>query len=206
MPDSIRPASFRAARAAAFILIVCAAPIACVILGAVFPARAEIELNLINRVPLIDAAGRGDVEKVRGFLLAGQNPNAVDIDGRTAVMLAAYGNHPVMVSLLVDAKARCDAKDKNGITALQIAAERGYEDVLVQLLRCKANLNLDNREGTTPAMFAAQKGQLRVLQLLVQAGADLTLQDRTGRTALEWAELNNRRTVVDFLRRSGVKS
>ena len=133
MTESIRRIIFRAASAAAIALIAGAA------FYVVAPARAEIELNLYNRIPLIDAAGRGDAEKVRGYLLAGQNPNQVDIDGRTAVMLASYGNHPNMVSMLVDAKARCDAKDKNGITALQIAAERGYDDVVVQLLRCKAS-------------------------------------------------------------------
>jgi ankyrin repeat protein len=169
-------------------------------------ALAEINVDIYNRTPFADAAGKGDLAKVRGMLSSGESPNGVDLDGRPAIMLASLGNHVEVVSALIAAKVRCDAKDKLGTTALLVASERGFDEVVSLLIKAKANLNLDGRDGLTPLMVAAQRGHLRVVELLTRAGADLTAQDRTGRTALEWADTNNRRAVADFLRRSGAKS
>jgi ankyrin repeat protein len=177
------------------------------VVSAGVPAAAQIGIDIYQRAPVADAAARGDANRMRGYMTNGQSPNSYDIDGRPAVMLAAIGNYVEVMEALVDAKARCDATDKIGTTALLVAADRGYDQIIEQLIRCKANLNLENRQaGLTPLMLAAQKGHLRSVQILVQAGANLNIQDRTGRTALEWAEINNRRSVADFLRRSGAKS
>ena len=58
MTESIRRIIFRAASAASIALIAGAA------FYVVAPARAEIELNLYNRIPLIDAAGRAGLWKL----------------------------------------------------------------------------------------------------------------------------------------------
>lgn len=177
------------------------------VLGLSAPAaQAQVGIDIYQRSPFPEAVARGDLAKVRGMLANGQSPNAFDLEGRPAILLAAWQNHIEIVETLVESKVRVDDKDKTGGTALIAAAERGFDRVVELLIKGKANVNLDNRQGLTPLIAAAKNGHLRVVQLLVKAGARLEQQDFTGRTALEWAENSNRRPVAEFLRRSGAKS
>ncbi len=169
-------------------------------------AGAQIGIDIYQRAPVADASVRGDVARLRGLLLNGQSPNGVDLEGRPAILLAAWNNHVEVVETLVEAKVRVDQRDKIGSTAMIAAAERGFDRVVGLLIEGKGNVNLDNRQGVTPLIAASQRGHASVVELLVKAGAKLDHQDLGGRTALEWAQLNNRRQVVDILRRAGAKS
>jgi uncharacterized protein len=183
----------------------CAVAVAVLVTG--FPAVAQgIGIDIYQRAPMAEAAMRGDTARLRGLLLSGQSPNGVDLEGRPAILLAAWGNHIGVVEALVEAKVRVDQRDKIGSTAMIAAAERGFDRVVELLIEGKGNVNLENRQGMTPLIAAAQKGYSQVVERLIKAGANLDQQDHSGRTAMEWAQLNNRRQVVDLLRRAGAKS
>jgi ankyrin repeat protein len=49
------------------------------------------------------AAARGDARKLRLMMQSGFNPDSVDYDGRTALMLGCARGHPEVVSLLLQA-------------------------------------------------------------------------------------------------------
>lgn len=171
------------------------------------PAVAQgVGIDIYQRAPFAEAVARGDATKVRGMLASGQSPNAFDLEGRPAILIAAWQNSVEIVEALVNAKVRVDDRDKTGGTAMLAAADRGYEEVVELLIKGKANVNLDNRQGVTPLIAAARNGHQRVVEMLVKAGARLNQQDHSGRTALEWAELNNKRAVAEYLRRAGAKS
>ncbi|HEX9462783.1 MAG TPA: ankyrin repeat domain-containing protein [Alphaproteobacteria bacterium] len=178
----------------------------CAVAGATRRAAAEIDLGLIHRVPLADAAAHGDFDKFHAAMLKGESPNIVDNDGRTALELAVINEHLDIVEEMIKYKVNCNARDREGNTALMLAAQRGFEQIAILLIRANTTVNLDNREGLTALTLAAQNGHLRVVELLVKSGADLTIQDRTGRSALDWAEMNNKQQVVNFLRKVGAKS
>lgn len=184
---------------------------ACGVAGVAFTFAANaaaqgVGIDIYQRTPLAEAAMRGDVMRLRGFLINGQSPNATDLEGRPAILLAAWGNHVEVVEALVEAKVRVDQRDKIGSTAMIAAAERGYDRIVELLIEGKGNVNLENRQGVTPLIAAAQKGYAPVVATLIKAGAKLDHQDHSGRTALEWAQLGNRRQIVDMLRRAGAKS
>jgi ankyrin repeat protein len=180
------------------------AALAVIAASTAFAQGAGVDIFL--RTPLADAAAKGDAARIRGMLASGQSPNAFDLYGRPAILLAAWGNHVDAVEALVEGNVRVDDRDKTGATALLVAADRGYDRIAELLIKGKANVNLDNRQGVTPLMLAAKNGHLSVVEILVKAGARLDLQDHTGRTALEWADANNRRPVAQYLRRAGARS
>lgn len=168
---------------------------------------AEIDLNVVNQVPLTIAAAKGDVKKVHDLILSGTSPNLTDVSGRPALVWAALENHVDVVEELLKApRIQPNATDQQGNTALIVAAQRGHAETVDALIRAKVRLNLDNKDGMTALILASQNGFARCVQLLVKAGADATIQDRTGRTALDWAQENNRQDVVNVLRRSASKS
>lgn len=150
-------------------------------------------------------AGNGNVEGVQKALNGGKNPNEVDkLDGTSALISAAKGNHiPVMQVLIAD-HALVDIKDKTGNTALNWASERGNSDAVAFLLKAGADPNTIDRSGNTPLIKAAKIGNVEILRLLVATKkVDLKRGDFTGVTALEWAERNRQNAAVKFLRESG---
>jgi uncharacterized protein len=168
---------------------------------------ADIDVNIVNSVPLTIAAAKGDLKKVHELIISGTSPNLTDVSGRPAIVWAALENHADVVQELLNApRILPNATDKQGNTALIVAAQRGHAETVDTLIRAKVQLNVDNKDGMTALILAAQNGFSRCVQLLVKAGADATIQDRTGRTALDWAQDNNRQDVINLLRRSGVKS
>lgn len=60
---------------------------------------------------LIEAASRGETDRVQDLLKQGAHINAQDAQGRTAVMAATYSNHVEAVRALLDAGANVNLRD-----------------------------------------------------------------------------------------------
>jgi ankyrin repeat protein len=103
---------------------------------------------------LMLAAVRGDVVVVSCLLDAGADPNAVNTNGETCMILAAAAHRPELVHVLASAGAEVDHKDDLGMTALHRAV-------------------LGGRRGSTSAFDT--------VRALLDAGADATLADQQGR-------------------------
>jgi ankyrin repeat protein len=167
-------------------------------LAAASPARAELDLSP-RRAQLLQAIAANDADKVREMLVRGENPNTVDLDGRTALILAAGQGNSAIVQMLIDQKARVAAADKNGGTALHWAAERGHAEVVRLLLAAKAGVDAENKRGATPLMLGAASGSPEVVNLLLAAGADSRRQDYTGRSAVDYAQDKRNSRIVQLL-------
>ncbi len=75
------------------------------------------------------AAGAGDLDKVKKLLDAGQDINAKDIYGHTALMNAAWEGHTEVVQFLLDKGASTDVQHKySKATALKYAVVRNFDD------------------------------------------------------------------------------
>jgi ankyrin repeat protein len=61
------------------------------------------------------------------------NPNAKNTGGLTPLMIAAFSNHDMIVSLLLKAGANPELKDGHGKTALMLAKENDADKAIVQL-------------------------------------------------------------------------
>jgi ankyrin repeat protein len=75
------------------------------------------------------AAAAGDAESARALLDRGAAVNAMNVDGKTALMAAAARGHVETVRLLLDHGAAVDTTNIHGRTALTYAEETGHTDV-----------------------------------------------------------------------------
>jgi ankyrin repeat protein len=73
-------------------------------------------------------------------------------------MLAARGNHALIVRRLVALRVELDTQNKFGDTALILASQAGASDVVDMLLQAGAKKTLRNRDGVAAADAAAARG------------------------------------------------
>src|SRR5215211_6823228 len=85
--------------------------------------------------PIADAAMRGDHAAVRALLRQGEDVNAAQGDGMTALHWAAELGDADMAAMLIQAGARVQALTRNGAyTPLHRAARAGSARVIATLL------------------------------------------------------------------------
>src|SRR6185295_3408863 len=80
--------------------------------------------------PLHVAAIAGNVPAVKFILANGGNPDALDEDGRTALMMAVYHSQGQAAVALINANAKLEIRDRQSNTALLFAARRGQVDAI----------------------------------------------------------------------------
>ena len=72
--------------------------------------------NLDSTMQLLFMASQGDVDGVAELLDDDVDVNSIDLDGRTALHIAACEGHTDVVELLLSRKANIDARDRWGST------------------------------------------------------------------------------------------
>ncbi|URE27471.1 serine threonine protein kinase [Musa troglodytarum] len=95
------------------------------------PVRGELGLpeNLDATMRLMFMACQGDARGVEDLLKDGLDVNSIDLDGRTALHIAACEGHVDVVSLLLSWRANIDARDRWGSTASADAKYYGNDEV-----------------------------------------------------------------------------
>jgi ankyrin repeat protein len=102
-------------------------------------------------------------EKIKALLDGGANPNELDAEGRTALMIAAVRNpQRQTAALLISAGAKVDIADKKGNTALHYAmgffgsfGQPRNLGFIGELLAADADQKARNQAGWTPLMAGA---------------------------------------------------
>jgi quinoprotein dehydrogenase-associated probable ABC transporter substrate-binding protein len=157
--------------------------------------------------PLMNAIKGGHLPLVKLLLKNSSNPNALDNDGWTAAMHAAWQNEPKMIRSLAGVGADFEKVEKlTGSTALILAVQKGHAISVVALVDSGANPDFKVGEGYTALMIAAKKGELTSAQALLQYGADVNATNKGGVTALMIAAANNKSNLVSLLLKSGAKT
>ncbi len=147
----------------------------------------------------------GDIEAVKE-IIAQEEINAADANGRTALIEAAWSGHLAIVKLLLSRGAEVNSADKSGFTALMRAAEEGYSSIASTLVKSGAQLNCCGKvRGTTPLILAAENGHLKTVEILINAGADINKCDIFEQTALSKASEAEKQPVVEFLQSKGAR-
>jgi len=85
--------------------------------------------------PLIEAVQKQDVDAVRSRIEAGDNVEATDSYGQTALHWATKNKSAEIVQLLLDAGADFNAKDEDGDTPLQNAEKNACPAIAEALAR-----------------------------------------------------------------------
>ena len=123
-------------------------------------------------------------------LQRGEEVNAADETGWTALMIAAVAVQPQAVSTLLDAGARVDQRDHHRDTALIGAAAVRFGDlrkaaeVVRILLAHGASVDSTDELGESALMWAARAGNSESIKVLLKAGADPSRVDQSGHNAL----------------------
>ena len=156
---------------------------------------------------MMQAAAKGDVEKVTAQLAAGASPSAGNPIGQTALHIAAIWNHVEVGEVLIEAGADVNAKNKYGATPLHFAAQKDNLEIGKLLVEKGADTKVRGGNGALP--WEAASGELRIilggpsnamhaavknldlvkLQTLLDQGADMTELDARGRSPVHMAAL-----------------
>jgi len=118
--------------------------------------RAEL-----GRSTVADASMAGDRAAVKTLLQQGNDVNAAQGDGMTALHWAAMKNDAELAQMLVYAGANVKATTRlGGNTPLIIATRNGNAPVVEVLLKAGADVKGATTTGTTPLMLAAASGSV----------------------------------------------
>lgn len=107
------------------------------------------------------------------LLFAGANPNTVDEDGITPIVIASLkGHHRVVETLLVaGVDVRTTVFEK--LTSIHAASRYGHHQVVEILLAAGANPNLWAKNGGTPILSAINGKSYKIVELFLASGVDL---------------------------------
>ncbi|HUQ81041.1 MAG TPA: ankyrin repeat domain-containing protein [Gemmatimonadaceae bacterium] len=158
-----------------------------------------------DKTPVADAAMRGDVASVRRLIAQGQDVNASQGDGMTALHWAADHGDSAMASALVRSKANVRAVTRIGAyTPLHIAARVGNAAVVRVLLAGESDVKATTTSGATALHLAAAAGNADVVKALLSKGADPNARESSwGQTPLIFAAEYNRAAAVKALLAGG---
>ena len=174
-------------------------------------AGADVDHKLlsVNQItPLIYVVGLG-AEKFLALLLeSGANIDAVDGQGKTALMHAIQKNRENMVAALLAHGADPRIKDNHGVDAERYAKKRGQKDIINQiksadLLSSEKLKQPDSVGNVSELMYAASRGDIEDVKQLIRSGSAVDAFDSFNATALHYALKAKKDAVVNVLIESG---
>jgi ankyrin repeat protein len=177
--------------------------------------------------PLLTYSHLGEVEVAKRLLQARADPEAVDGEGKTALMCAVKEGNIEIALLLLNYKANLEATltDENCMTPLMMAGFQGNVDLVRVLIEKGANLEAvteaapDKVEamqgpspgnntsgadgGQTPLMLASIGGHVEAIRVLIEKGANLEAADESGMTPLILASFTGHVQAIRMLIEKG---
>jgi len=157
------------------------------------------------------AAIEGDVRTVAALCSKGVDPDACDLGGWTALILAARYGMSDTVRRLLQCGADCNRATDMGWTALTYAAYNGHEEVIHVLLDHSHSLCLDHptktNGGWSALMYATYHEDKRIMEKLVFARppAAVLHESEKGITALDCADWKDRSDLRKLLETAAVR-
>lgn len=140
------------------------------------------------------------LNSIKKYLQSGQDINAENDDGMTALHIACRSNNLELVKFLVDNKASINHQPEGyEITPLMTACSYGHMDIVKYLVEeCNAKLNLRDSYGYTALMMACERGNLDlIIYLLDNKNIDVNIKNIHGHSAIVLA-LNNGLNIFNF--------
>ena len=146
--------------------------------------------------PLHEAVRGGHVEVCRVLSQAARNY----IKTSDILHYAAEASSGAVCEILIEAGCDVNFKNRDGHTPLHLCAENLDTDVCKVLIEAGADVNDTDTLGCTCLHWAASAGNLGVVTVLVAYNADIYMENKWGENALLLAQLNNRHSVITYLR------
>lgn len=115
------------------------------------------------------AARDGHLDKVQALIANGADINAVNAQGRSALMSAVYVRNRRIIRQLLMEGADVNTVDALGKTALIIAATTGDLDIVQMLLDAGADVSIEDKSKNTALTIAEKRKNKKLTKLLESA-------------------------------------
>ena len=172
------------------------------------PRKGHLSGFFVHDNRYISVDGLRWLDTLVKLLHRGSNVDAVDVDGQTALHIAAHYGLADAVNVLLQMNASMEMKDKNGKTPMEVAFENspvepeqfpsfratkiedvrehlhGHVMVIFLLLSHGASSGKCTSSSGSMLHTAIVKKQFHIAQLLLLKGSNLTCKDSLGRTPL----------------------
>ncbi|XP_058807209.1 ankyrin repeat domain-containing protein 17-like [Phymastichus coffea] len=165
-------------------------------------AAVDLFLGCIYGIQSMDAARRGDAEKVEQLIGLAVFNNGVDAERMTPLCYAARSGNERIVRMLLESTGR--AARGGALSPVYLAAAGGHAAIVELLLDDVVPFELPDfvdwradEHGWTALHVAAKEGHLDIVKTLLAYGATYALVDARGRAPLDLA---TEPRVGDFLR------
>lgn len=136
------------------------------------PLKEQGEKTLHQQ--LMTAVTQGDTETVEKLIQNEIDINAVDDQGRTAVLIATHNNDPTLVQVLINHGADINIRDMNQDNVLLYAGAEGLLEIVQIAIESGADTTLTNRYGGVALIPAAERGHVEVVkELLTHSDTDV---------------------------------
>ncbi|WP_141501375.1 ankyrin repeat domain-containing protein [Paenibacillus luteus] len=148
------------------------------------PNVVEEDVTFVGKA-FIEAAERGETEKVLQYLKDGIDINVRDDRGRTAILAATHRNRVDTVQALRDAGADLNLQDDRLDNPLLYAGAEGKLEIVKLMNEAGADPAITNRFGGTALIPASEHGYVEVVEeLLKNSSIDVNHINNLGWTAL----------------------
>ena len=125
--------------------------------------------------------GHCSAEALQKIVQQGVNVNAVNMEGKTALMLACYAKQADSIKILLDRGSDPNISDAGGYTSLHAAVSRHCtNDTLEDIISSKVHLDAQDAIGVTALWLACLYRQQDSVKILLEAGSnpDIASTDR----------------------------
>lgn len=157
----------------------------------------------VQATPLIDAAHRDDLPKVKALLAKNVSVDQANRYGVTPLSLACQNGNPGMVGVLLQAGADPNLALPGNETPLHTASRTGKVGSVKLLVNAGAKVNAREHREQTPIMWAAAEGHVEVVRFLIDQKADFKEPLATGFTPLLFAVRQGKQDVARALIEAG---
>lgn len=120
--------------------------------------------------PLLAAIAAGQMDMVRLLLARGADPDATDLQGQNALIIAARQRNTELARLLIDRGAPVNYVSSRGMTPLNMALLARDRATVELLVAEGADLTLTGPDGIPPIRHATEWGDRRVLEIFRARG------------------------------------
>jgi cytohesin len=161
------------------------------------------EMDLEDRELLLcEAASKGHLTLMKQLLIAGADPDALEVAATSPLHEATAASRPEAIRLLLGAKASLDVRDDQGQTPLHLAITEDSATTLKLasiLLNAWADPNVKDDRGRTPLHEAVEEEAVNIVPHLVDKDADPNIFDAEGEAPLHLATRSGSRKMVAAL-------
>lgn len=172
--------------------------------GANINARNETLGSEQRESALMIAAYYDQPEILQLLLDKGADIEAVDNEGRTALMESFQQLSLTCLELLLNAKANTEAVTNNSETAIILAASMyQFEHGVQMLIDYGADIHAVTKNGDEALMGAAFAGYIETAKVLINAGADINIKNNDEETPLIVAAKKGYMATTVYLIESG---